>query len=325
MSWMLTGGAGYIGAHVLRALQRAGLDVVVVDDLSTGDARRVPADVPFIEASVLDRRAVELALRDYDVTGVVHLAGKKAVEESVRQPLRYYRENGEGVLCLLEAMQRRGVGRLVFSSSAAVYGIPARTPVVEDAPTEPLSPYGRSKLAGEWMVADAARAGGIGAVSLRYYNVVGCEEPALADTGNSNLFPRVIDAIMRQERPDVFGSDYPTTDGSCVRDYIHVADLAEAHVAATALTSPGEHEVLNIGSGRGYSVLEVLAIFAEVTGRATTPMLGARRAGDPPSMVADPGRAQRLLGWVARHGLKDMVASSWQAALAPTAQVPGSR
>jgi UDP-glucose 4-epimerase len=313
-TWLLTGGAGYIGAHVLRALRAAGLDVVVLDDLSTGRAERVPPGVPLIEASVLDRRAVELVLREYGVAGVVHLAGKKAVEESVREPLRYYRENGDGVLALLQAMDGAGVRRLVFSSSAAVYGAPASSPVLEDDPTVPLSPYGRSKLLGEWMVADAAGTAAIGAVSLRYFNVVGCAEPALADTGTSNLFPRVLDALAREEPPVVFGTDYPTPDGSCVRDYIHVADLARAHVAATALTAPGAHHALNVGCGRGYTVLEVLAMFAEVTGRDTTPRPLGRRAGDPPAMVADPGRARALLGWDAHHGLREMVTSTWEAA-----------
>jgi UDP-glucose 4-epimerase len=313
-TWLLTGGAGYIGAHVLRAFRTAGLDVVVLDDLSTGTAERVPPDVPLIRASVLDRDAVELVLREYGVTGVVHLAGKKAVEQSVREPLRYYRENGGGLLALLQGMEGAGVRRLVFSSSAAVYGEPALSPVKEEGPTVPVSPYGRSKLLGEWMVGDAARTGMIGAVSLRYFNVVGCAEPALADSGSSNLFPRVLDAIEQQERPVVFGTDYPTPDGSCVRDYIHVADLARAHVAATDLTAPGTHHVLNVGCGRGYTVLEVLQMFAEVTGLDRPPRLSARRPGDPPAMVADPGRAQTLLGWSAEHGLREMVASTWGAA-----------
>jgi UDP-glucose 4-epimerase len=328
MTWMLTGGAGYIGAHVLRALHDAGEEVVVLDDLSTGDAGRVPAGVPLVLASVLDGRRVAQALREHEVDGVIHLAGKKAVEESVRFPLRYYHENAEGVRTLLQAMADAGTRQLVFSSSAAVYGVPATSLVGEDAATTPQSPYGRSKLVGEWMVADAARSHGVGAVSLRYFNVVGCATPALADGAGSNLFPRVLDALREGRRPTVFGSDYPTPDGSGVRDYIHVADLAQAHVAATrlaALTAErAGHEALNVGCGRGYSVLEVLRAFADVTGLDTTPLLLPRRPGDAGSVVADPSRAQALLRWSARHDLAAMVTSAWEAELVMRASVPAA-
>jgi UDP-glucose 4-epimerase len=317
MTWMLTGGAGYIGAHVLRALQAADEPVVVLDDLSTGHRDRVPADVPLVVASVLDGRRVAETMREYEVDGVIHLAGKKAVEESVRYPLRYYHENAEGVRSLLQAMADTGTRRLVFSSSAAVYGVPTTPLVGEDAAAAPQSPYGRSKLMGEWMVADAASSQAIGAVSLRYFNVVGCATPALADLAGSNLFPRVLDALREGRRPTVFGSDYPTPDGSGVRDYIHVADLAEAHVAATRLadrlTPGGGHEVLNVGCGRGYSVLEVLRAFADVTGLDTTPLILPRRPGDAGSVVADPSRAAAVLRWSARHDLTDMVTSAWEA------------
>lgn len=315
MTWMLTGGAGYIGAHVLRSLQAAGERVVVLDDLSTGDARRVPAGVHLEVVSVLDGRRVARTMREHGVRGVIHLAGKKAVEESVQFPLRYYHENADGVRTLLQAMTDAGVRRLVFSSSAAVYGPPNASLVTEDAPTTPQSPYGRSKLVGEWMVADAAAAQGIGAVSLRYFNVVGNATPELADRGGTNLFPRILDALREGRRPTVFGIDYPTPDGSGVRDYIHVADLADAHVAATRLTARPGHEVLNVGCGRGYSVLEVLRAFAAETGLDTTPELLPRRAGDAASVVADPRRAADVLGWTARHRLVDMVASAWQAEL----------
>jgi UDP-glucose 4-epimerase len=313
MTWMLTGGAGYIGAHVLRSLQAAGERVVVLDDLSTGDPRRVPAGVPLVVGSVLDGRRVAQVLREHDISGVIHLAGKKAVEESVLFPLRYYHENAEGVRTLLQAMGDAGTRRLVFSSSAAVYGPPATALVAEDAPTTPQSPYGRSKLVGEWMVSDAARSQGIRAVSLRYFNVVGCATPALADRGGTNLFPRIIEAVRAGWRPTVFGADYATPDGSGVRDYIHVADLADAHVAATRLTGQPGHEVLNVGCGRGYSVFEVLRAFADVSALDTTPDVRPRRAGDAGSVVADPRRATALLGWAARHGLAEMVASAWEA------------
>jgi UDP-glucose 4-epimerase len=313
MTWMLTGGAGYIGGHVLRALQAAGEQVVVLDDLSTGDPRRVPHGVPLEVASVLDGSRVVKVLQAYGVRGVIHLAGKKAVEESVRLPLRYYHENAEGVRRLLQAMSDADVRRLVFSSSAAVYAPPTAPLVTEDAPTVPQSPYGRSKLVGEWMVADAAGSRGFGAVSLRYFNVVGNAAPELADRAGTNLFPRILDALRGGRRPTVFGLDYPTPDGSGVRDYIHVADLADAHVAATRLTADPGHAVLNVGCGRGYSVLEVLDAFAAETGLDTTPEIFPRRAGDAASVVADPGRAAEVLGWRARHHLADMVASAWEA------------
>jgi UDP-glucose 4-epimerase len=317
MTWMLTGGAGYIGAHVLRALHEAGEHVVVFDDLSTGDPSRVPAWVPLVVASVLDGRRVTQAMHEYAVDGVIHLAGKKAVEESVRLPLRYYHENAEGVRTLLQAMADTGTQRLVFSSSAAVYGVPTTPLVGEDAPAAPQSPYGRSKLMGEWMVGDAAGSQGVGAVSLRYFNVVGCATPELADHAGSNLFPRVLDALRDGQRPTVFGSDYRTPDGSGVRDYIHVRDLAEAHVAATRvadrLADGGGHQVLNVGCGRGYSVLEVLRAFADVSGLDTTPQMLPRRPGDAGSVVADPSRAAAVLGWTARYALTDMVTSAWEA------------
>ena len=314
MRWLLTGGAGYIGAHVLRAMQAADLEVVVFDDLSTGDPGRVPAAVPLVVGSILDGATLRRTLGDYQIGGVVHLAGKKAVAESVADPLRYYRENVVGTLTLLEEMRTAGVGRLVFSSSAAVYGTPAGETVEETAATRPESPYGRSKLVGEWMVQDAAAAVGISSVSLRYFNVVGCADPTLADTGGTNLFPLVMRALMEGARPVVYGADYPTRDGSCIRDFIHVQDLAEAHVAAARLVGWRRcAETVNIGCGSGHTVLEVLDAVGEVTGRDTTPTISPRRPGDPVRMVAAAVKAERLLGWRASRGLEAMVVSAWQA------------
>lgn len=315
MTWLLTGGAGYIGAHVLRAMQAAELNVVVLDDLSTGARDRVPPQVPVVVGTVLDADLLRGVLRDHAVTGVVHLAGKKAVAESVADPLRYYRENVAGALTLLEAMTAEGVGRLVFSSSAAVYGTPDDDGVDESARTRPESPYGRSKLVGEWMIRDAAAALGLSCLSLRYFNVVGCASPALADTGGTNLFPLVIRALTAGQQPVVFGNDYPTRDGSCVRDYIHVEDLAEAHVAAVALLDASSEPVdrcVNIGCGVGHTVLEVLAQMGKTTGYDTTPVILPRRAGDPAAMVAAPRLAKELLGWSSTRDLVDMVDSAWR-------------
>jgi UDP-glucose 4-epimerase len=314
-TWLLTGGAGYIGSHVARALLAAGHRVVVLDDLSSGEASRIPAGVPLVTASVGDQDAVRRVLRIHDVTGVVHLAAKKSVEQSCADPLLYYRENLVGLLSLLAAMRAEAVGRLVFSSSAAVYGTPEGEGVDEGAPTLPESPYGRTKLVGEWMVHDAAGAYGISAVSLRYFNVVGCAVPELADAAGANLFPRILQQVAQHLPVTVFGSDYPTADGTCVRDYIHVQDLAEAHVAAARLTAAERcDEVINVGRGRGYSVLDVLQEFGRNAGGPLVHVLASRRAGDPASMVADAGKAATVLGWTARFGLAEMVASAWGAA-----------
>jgi len=313
MSWMLTGGAGYIGSHVLRAMMDDGQSVVVFDDLSTGKATRVPRSVPLVTGSVLDREALRNAIREHDVTGVVHLAGKKSVPESVEQPLTYYRENVAGVLALLEVMVAEGVKNLVFSSSAAVYGSSDSHSVNESSPTNPESPYGRSKLVDEWMIEDAAAAFGLSCVKLRYFNVVGCADPSLAETDGSNLFPLVFKALGRGERPVVFGDDYPTRDGSCVRDYIHVEDLADAHVAAVHKVTQGTiDETVNIGCGLGHTVFEVLAEIGRVTGIDATPRVLPRRLGDPASMIAATGPAERILGWTAQKSLHDMVESAWR-------------
>ena len=274
----------------------------------------MPADVPIVRASALDRPAVERALVEHAVDGVIHLAARKSVGESVERPAFYYRENVDGTLAVVEAMTAAGVRRIVYSSSAAVYGTPATDVVEEDAPTAPLNPYGRSKLAAEWVVEDAARALGWGAVSLRYFNVVGTADPALADGSGSNLFPRVLAALAAGQPPLVHGTDYPTRDGSCVRDYIHVGDLAGAHLAALAVTARPGYEVVNVGRGEGYSVLEVLAEFERAAGRPIERTLGPRRPGDPASVVAAVDRARELLGWTATHGLDEMVGSTWAAA-----------
>lgn len=313
MSWLLTGGAGYIGAHVALALREAGREVVVLDDLSTGEPGRLPAGVPLVEASVGDEAAVRAALSEHRVTGVVHLAAKKAVGESVADPLLYYRENVSGFEVLLRAMRDAGVDRIVFSSSAAVYGVPDVDLVTEETPTLPINPYGETKLVGEWMLRAAGLATGLRWTSLRYFNVAGAGSPALADRGANNLIPMVFRALDRGQRPQVFGSDYPTPDGSCVRDYIHVSDLADAHVAAADWLDGGNAPgTYNVGRGEGSSVLEVLAVVREVTGIDVEPELVDRRPGDPARLVASASAIERDLGWVARRGLQDMVASAWE-------------
>ncbi|MFJ8630067.1 UDP-glucose 4-epimerase GalE [Streptomyces sp. NPDC093568] len=315
MTWLITGGAGYIGAHVARAMTDAGERVLVLDDLSTGFPRRLPADVTLVEGSSLDGDLLKRVCAEHTVTGVVHLAARKQVAESVAQPTRYYRENVGGLATLLEAVAEAGVKRLVFSSSAAVYGNPDVDLITEDTPCAPVNPYGETKLAGEWLVRAAGRAHGISTACLRYFNVAGAASPELADTGVFNIVPMVFDRLTRGEAPRIFGDDHPTPDGTCVRDYIHVADLAEAHLAAARrLGAPGASGDLtvNIGSGRGVSVRELITVIGEVTGDRRPAVVEGRRPGDAPRAVASAALAAEELGWTARRGVREMVESAWR-------------
>ncbi len=310
MTWLVTGGAGYIGLHVVRALTGRGADVVVLDDLSTGRAGLVEA--PLVEGDVGDAALLDRVLAGHRVEGVVHLAAKKQVGESVENPLLYYRENVTKLATLLEAMRRHEVPTLVFSSSAAVYGAPDVEMVTEETPTVPMSPYGETKLVGEWMVRAAARAHGLRYALLRYFNVAGAGAPEIADAAVANLVPMVFERLAAGGRPKLFGDDYPTPDGSCVRDFIHVSDLAEAHVAALDhLAGGGPDLLLNVARGEGASVRQVLEVVAEVTGLPTDPEVLPRRAGDPPRIVASADAIRSALGWTARHDLHSMVASAW--------------
>ncbi|MFJ2774518.1 UDP-glucose 4-epimerase GalE [Streptomyces sp. NPDC087300] len=316
MTWLITGGAGYIGAHVVRAMTAAGERAVVLDDLSTGDAERVPDGVPLVVGSVLDGELLVRAFEEHAVTGVVHLAGKKRVGESMERPLHYYRENVEGLRSLLDAMVTADVTHLVFSSSASVYGMPATENglVTEDTPCLPMNPYGETKLAGEWLVRAAGRAHGLTTASLRYFNVAGAAAPDLTDTGVFNLVPMVFEKLTDGAAPRIFGADYATPDGTCVRDYIHVVDLAEAHVATArklAASPRGTDLTLNIGRGEGVSVREMTDLINEVTGHTTAAEVTARRPGDPARVVAAADRVAAELGWSAKHDVRDMVASAW--------------
>ncbi|MFD3722859.1 UDP-glucose 4-epimerase GalE [Streptomyces sp. NPDC058674] len=317
MTFLITGGAGYIGAHVVRAMLLAGEEVVVLDDLSTGREERLPEGVPLVIGSVLDRLVLDKTIAEHRITGVVHLAGKKQVGESVEKPLYYYHENVQGLTVLLQAVADAGIRNFLFSSSASVYGMPDVELVTEDTPCAPLSPYGATKLAGEWLVRAAGAAHGISTACLRYFNVAGAATPELADTGVFNLVPMVFERYDAGEGATIFGTDYPTPDGTCVRDYIHVADLADAHVAAARKlaewAAAGDHRDLtvNIGRGEGVSVREMVELMNETTGNDRAPVLSPRRPGDPAQVVASAERIAAELGWKARHDVREMVASAW--------------
>ncbi|MEU9848392.1 UDP-glucose 4-epimerase GalE [Streptomyces sp. NPDC047985] len=316
MTWLITGGAGYIGAHVVRTMAEAGERVVVLDDLSTGVAGRLPAGVPLIEGSVADRALLDEVLARHAVTGVVHLAAKKQVGESVERPLLYYRENLAGLTALLEAVVAAGVRHFLFSSSASVYGVPDVELITEETPCAPISPYGQTKLAGEWLVRAAGRAHGLSTACLRYFNVAGAAAPELADTGAFNVIPMFFERLTRGEAPRIFGDDYPTPDGTGIRDYIHVADLADAHLAvARSLAARAEGDAddltVNIGRGEGVSVREIAGLVGEVTGRHVPPVVEARRPGDGAKAVASAARMSGDLGWTARRDVREMVESAW--------------
>jgi UDP-glucose 4-epimerase len=322
MTWLVTGGAGYIGAHVVQAFRDQGLGAVVVDDLSSGHRSFVPDDVPFVEGSILDKQLLVKALREHDVTGVVHVAGFKYAGVSVERPLHTYEQNVTGTVVLLQAMQEAEVDKLVFSSSAATFGTPEEELVTEQSPVRPESPYGESKLIGEWLLRDQATATGLQHTSLRYFNVVGSGSETIYDTSPHNLFPLVIEALVAGRTPRINGDDYPTPDGTCVRDYVHVADLAVSHVAAAQALESGRslERVYNLGSGTGLSVRQIMDAMARMTGVDFEPEITARRPGDPARIVASGELAARDLDWQMRHTVEDMVASAWQAR-----QAAGSR
>ena len=315
MTWLVTGGAGYIGSHVTRALLEAGLPPVVLDDVSSGFEAFVPAGVPFVRGSILDGDLLLRALDEHDVTGVIHVAGFKYAGVSVQEPLHTYRQNVTGTATLLAAMEGRGVDAIVFSSSAAVFGTPDTDVVTEETPKRPESPYGESKLIGEWLLADQGRARGLRHTSLRYFNVVGSGDPELYDASPHNLLPKVFRALLDGQTPRINGNDYPTPDGTNVRDYIHVSDLALAHVAAARRLEAGERveTAYNLGSGSGSSVGEIMRAVAKATGIDFEPEIGPRRPGDPATIVATGELAARDLGWAMRHSLDEMIGSQWAA------------
>jgi len=318
MSWLVTGGAGYIGTHVVRALHAAGMDAVALDDLSTGIESFVVGQTPLVRASVLDTDAVTAALVEHDVDGVIHCAGYKFAGESVKRPLHTYQQNVDGTRSLLESMAIAGVGKLVFSSSAGVYGTPDVDVVTEATPTRPESPYGESKLIGEWlirdqMIATAGTDAELRATSLRYFNVVGSGFRDVWDASPHNLFPKVFGAIEAGIAPQINGTDYDTPDGTCVRDYVHVSDLAHSHVAAARMLDAGRPlaPVYNLGSGAGTSVKEIVDAIILATGTDLVPSVGPRRPGDPARIVATGELAADDIEWKNAHTVREMVESAW--------------
>lgn len=317
MSILVTGGAGYIGSHVVRLLLERGEQVIVADDISSGVVGRIgKAELVQLDLSSTDAVAsLNAAFEKYSVDAVIHLAARKQVGESVLRPEFYFEQNIGGMVNLLTAMQQSKVSKIVFSSSAATYGMPDVVAVSEDLICQPINPYGQTKLIGEWMVANASRAWGLKHASLRYFNVAGAGWPDLADTAVMNLVPIVFKALAENRQPAVFGDDYPTPDGSCVRDYVHVLDLAEAHLAALDYLEREDRQssVFNVGTGVGSSVFEVLAEIRRVSGIDFETSIEPRRAGDPPRLCADVSRIKKELGWEAKRGLAEIIETAWAA------------
>ena len=321
MSILVAGGAGYIGAHVVRLLLERGDRVIVVDDLSYGTPDRVEG-AELVQLDVASGEAVDVltdVMEQRGVTAVIHFAARKQVGESVARPGWYYQQNVGGLANMLLAMERARVEQMIFSSSASVYGMPPVEVVPEDIDCRPINPYGETKLIGEWMMADCERAWGLRWAGLRYFNVAGSGWDDLGDMATLNLIPMVLDRLSRGQAPKIFGTDYPTPDGTCIRDYIHVRDLAVAHIAALDYLAGGQEmaeHVFNVGTGQGASVREVVSKVIASTGLDLEPEELARRAGDPPQLIGNATRIGEVLGWKAEHDLDDIVDSSytsWQA------------
>jgi UDP-glucose 4-epimerase len=318
MTWLITGGAGYIGAHVVVETLRSGRSAVVLDDLSTGIKERVPDSVPLEIITLTDKSAVNNLFDRYSFSGVLHLAAKKQVGESVERPDYYWEQNVDGLQNLVDAMVANEVKNFVFSSSAAVYGQPELGPldlITENTKCTPINPYGLTKLEGENIADKLVANHGFKVAALRYFNVAGAGKPELGDQFALNLIPIVFEALENGKQPQVFGDDYPTPDGSCIRDYVHVQDLAEAHVAAMTYVENSDpvFSPINIGTGIGASVFEVLAMIEKVTGMQIEAVRAPRRSGDPAALVADVSLAKDLLKWKSNKGLETMISSAWEA------------
>ncbi|MCD4549749.1 MULTISPECIES: UDP-glucose 4-epimerase GalE [unclassified Schaalia] len=317
MSILVTGGAGYIGAHVVRLLEQSGEKVVVVDNLSTGRVERIGGAKLITVDIATDKARTLLAnlMVDEDVSAVIHFAARKQVGESVERPAWYYQQNIGGLANILMAMGETGVDRMIFSSSAAVYGMPPVEVVSEDEQCHPINPYGETKLIGEWMMADCERAWGLNWIGLRYFNVAGTGWVDLEDPAILNLVPMVLDRLAKNEPPKIFGTDYPTPDGTCIRDYIHVLDLAHAHIAALRALESGKpgHRTYNVGTGEGTSVREIIEGIRRISGWEFPVDELPRRAGDPPKLIGNAENISHDLGWKAQQSVEDILISAWEA------------
>jgi UDP-glucose 4-epimerase len=315
---LITGGAGYVGSVSAEAFLGAGHEMIVLDDLTTGHRAAVPAGATLHTGTYADGDALATLLRTERIDAILHCAARSLVGESIVDPGRYFRDNVAGGIALLEAARASGVERIVFSSTAAVYGVPESTPIPEDAPLRPINPYGESKRAFEAALGWYGRAYGLRTVSLRYFNVAGATTTLGEDHDpETHLIPNVLRAALGQTKLTVFGDDYPTPDGTCIRDYIHVADLADAHRLAIEATAPGDPRtdeplICNLGGGGGFSIRQVIAAAATAVGHEIPFNVGARRVGDPPVLVAQSTRATDVLGWLAaRPTLDEMLGSAW--------------
>jgi len=316
MRVMVTGGAGYVGSHAAKLLAASGHDVTIVDSLVEGH-RAAVGKLPLVVADLLERERIAALLQENRIEAVMHFAAFAYVGVSVTEPAKYYQNNIVGTLALLDAMRESGVKRIVFSSTCATYGVPQRVPIGEDHPQNPINPYGFTKLAIERALADYSHAYGLGYAALRYFNASGsAADGSIGEDHDpeTHLIPLVLGvALGQRERAEVFGTDYATPDGTCIRDYIHVDDLARAHLAALEQLQPGDELKLNLGTGRGASVKEVIDLCREVTGHSIPTRETARREGDPPELVADPSAAKRVLGWEAEHkDVRSIIESAWR-------------
>jgi len=316
MRILVTGGAGYVGSHCLRHLLNGGHEAVVYDNLFQGHAPAVPAGL-LVQGELSDQPKLTALMKDRRIDAVMHFAALALVGESVQKPELYYRNNVLGSFHLLDAMREAGVRKIVFSSTTATYGTPAKMPIAETTPQQPINPYGFSKLVVERMLDDFAAAHGFGFAALRYFNAAGAAtDGSIGEdhTPESHLIPIVLQVALGQ-RPSIsiFGDDYPTPDGTCVRDYVHVEDLASAHLAALERLQPGKAIKVNLGTGRGYSVREVIEACRRITGHPIPAVTAPRRAGDPPELIADARLARELLGWTPRYTtIESIVETAWR-------------
>ena len=307
--WLLTGGAGYIGSHVAKELLANNFEVCIIDDLSTGIKERIPDKVNFYQGTLLDEKFLTEVFSKENISGVIHLAAKKSVGESMEKPNLYFEENVLGLLNLLNQIASHQIKNIVYSSSAAVYGEPLDPLVSEASPTLPTSVYGETKLIGEWIIQKS----GLNSIILRYFNVAGAGESKLGDTATDNVIPKVFKALTEGKTPEIFGDDYPTPDGTCIRDYVHVYDLAQAHILGMEkMIKDNQSFNYNLGSGSGYSVKEIIDNVKKVTGKDFKVEYVERRAGDPGILIADSTKAEKELDWKPQYSLEQIVISAWK-------------